>query len=223
MTESAAQIDTPAGDESSTTDDNVTLLHDDPAQVEADAKAAVDAKAAEESTEKSEADAKAAADEKAAADKAEANPTEYTDFTMPEGVEMDADLSGELKGLANEYKLDQDGAQKFADLGAKLLQKQSSALADSVAQWAVDTKADKEIGGDGFDENLAIAAKARDAFGTPELTELLDGSGLGNHPEMVRWFVRVGKAIGEDRLVAGNVSTTAAEATHEKRLYPEMN
>ncbi len=220
MTESAAQIDTPAGDESSTTDDNVTLLHDDPAQVEADAKAAVDAKAAEDA-ETAETEVKAKAD--AVADKAEAKPTEYTDFTMPEGVEMDADLSGELKGLANEYKLDQDGAQKFADLGAKLMQKQSSALADSVAQWAVDTKADKEIGGDGFDENLAIAAKARDAFGTPELTELLDGSGLGNHPEMVRWFVRVGKAIGEDRLVAGNVSTTAAEATHEKRLYPEMN
>jgi hypothetical protein len=49
-----------------------------------------------------------------------------------------------------------------------------------------------------------VAKKALDAFGTAELRSLLNESGLGNHPEVIRFMFRAGKAISEDSMVTGN-------------------
>jgi hypothetical protein len=48
-----------------------------------------------------------------------------------------------------------------------------------------------------------VAKKALDAFGTAELRSLLNESGLGNHPEVIRFMFRAGKAISEDSMVTG--------------------
>jgi hypothetical protein len=48
-----------------------------------------------------------------------------------------------------------------------------------------------------------VAKKALDAFGTTELRSLLNESGLGNHPEVIRFMFRAGKAISEDSMVTG--------------------
>jgi hypothetical protein len=66
------------------------------------------------------------------------------------------------------------------------------------------SKTDQEFGGEKLSENLSVAKKALDAFGTPELRKLLDDSGLGNHPEVIRMMYRAGKAISEDRFVGGS-------------------
>jgi hypothetical protein len=50
-------------------------------------------------------------------------------------------------------------------------------------------------------ENLSVAKKALDAFGSPELRVLLEQSGLGNNPEVIRFMFRAGKAISEDSFV----------------------
>ena len=69
---------------------------------------------------------------------------------------------------------------------------------------------DKEFGGPALAENLSVAKKALDAFGTAELRTLLNESGLGNHPEIVRLFFRAGKAISEDRVVTGSTGQAKA-------------
>jgi hypothetical protein len=66
-----------------------------------------------------------------------------------------------------------------------------------------NSKGDKEFGGDKLSENLGVAKKALDAFGTAELRSLLNQSGLGDHPEVIRFMYRAGKAISEDRFVGG--------------------
>ena len=71
-------------------------------------------------------------------------------------------------------------------------------------EWLETSKADKEFGGEKLPENLGVARKALDAFATPELCKLLDETGLGNHPEVIRMFFRAGKAISEDKFVGGN-------------------
>lgn len=43
-----------------------------------------------------------------------------------------------------------------------------------------------------------------DKFGSPELKQYLNETGLGNHPELVRIFANIGKAMSEDGLVTGN-------------------
>lgn len=153
-------------------------------------------------------------------------PEEYADFTVPEGMTLDTEAIGELKVLAKEKNLGQEDTQKFVDLGAKIVQKVESQYKDQIANvqagWLEATKTDKEFGGDNLQENVAVAKKALDAFGTPELSKLLTESGLGNNPEIIRVLYRVGKAVSEDRLVPGDkkpggAGKTAADTFYDKK------
>lgn len=152
-------------------------------------------------------------------------PEQYEDFAAPEGVALDTELVGDLKTLAKELNLSQADAQRVADLGPKLMQKlqgqQTEALAQARQAWADAAKADKEIGGDGFAENLAVAKKALEAFGTPELRSLLNESGIGNNPEVIRFMVRAGKAISPDTFVPGGQRTGSTDPA--KTMFPNMN
>jgi hypothetical protein len=99
--------------------------------------------------------------------------------------------------------------------------RQAEAHAQLVETWTEQVKTDKEIGGDKLDQNLGIARKAIDTFGSPELKALLNSTGLGNHPEVVKLAFKVGKAISEDRFVTG--SPKGAETDMAKKLFPNMN
>ncbi len=156
----------------------------------------------------------------------EGAPEQYEDFTMPEGVAIDTETSGELKVLAKELGLPQASAQKIADLGVKLQQRWSTQQAEQLkaaaVQWEADARADKELGGDKFDANLGVAKKALDAFASSEFKTLLKESGLGNHPEVIRMFHRVGKAISEDKVLTGK-APDGAPRDPAKTLYPNQN
>jgi len=152
----------------------------------------------------------------------EAQAPESYDLKMPEGVELDKAAADEFTAIAKEMKLPADAAQKLADVGAKMAQRQVEAHAKLVESWTESVKTDKEIGGDKLAENLGIARKALDQFGTPELKDVLNMTGFGNHPAVIRAFYKIGKAISEDGFVKG--STPSAAATDiAKRMFPTMN
>lgn len=153
--------------------------------------------------------------------KLEGAPDKY-EFKAPEGQEFDPDVLGEFSEAAKDANLSNDAAQKMLDrIAPAMAAKQAKVIEDGKAAWAESSKADKEFGGDKLNENLAVAKKARDAFGTPELKSLLDESGLGNHPEVIRFFFRAGKAISEDNFVGGGQGSTQP-ATAQK-LYSASN
>lgn len=139
--------------------------------------------------------------------KSDAKPIEYGEFAAAEGVTLDQDAVGEFKALASDAKLTQEQAQKVVDIGVKLQQKwaaqQTQAMETARTQWAEASNTDKEFGGEKLAENLAVAKAALDKFGSPELKQLLNDSGLGNHPEVIRFFYRAGRAISDDRLIGG--------------------
>lgn len=136
---------------------------------------------------------------------------------------LDNAVIDQFSEVARELNLSQDAAQKVLDkMGPVIAARQSEQIEAARNQWAEDAKADKEFGGEKLQENLSYAKKALDAYATPELRTLLNDSGLGNHPEIIRAFVRAGKAISEDRLVTGAQGTTTA-AHDPKRLYPNSN
>lgn len=197
-----------------------------PEAAKADAPPASEQAAVQEPKAESQPEAKPdAKDDKGEAPKAE-EPAELSDFNAPEGINMDTEAAGEFKSLAKELGLKQEGAQKVADVGFKLLQKweakQSEAIQSMKSEWINGTKTDKEIGGDKLNENLAVAKKALDAFGTPELRTLLNESGLGNHPEIVRAFYKAGKAISEDRFVSGSAPNNTGDRDLAGSLYPNQ-
>jgi hypothetical protein len=147
-------------------------------------------------------------------------------FIFEGDVDVDATSLEDLKALAKDLKLPLDQAQRIADLGQKQaqrwLQAQEQAIQDATAQWIEQVKTDKELGGEAFNANLATAKTALTRFGSPELTKLLDESRLGNHPEVIRFFHRVGKALGDDTLVPGG-RTTNRPANPAQRLYDNSN
>lgn len=153
-------------------------------------------------------------------------PEKY-EFKTAEGQAIEGAFLGEFEGIARELGLSQEQANKVAELGMKMSKdfgvQQEQAMSAASEQWQASVTADKEIGGDKLQENLAIAKKALADFGTPELGELLEKSKLGNHPEVIRFMVRAGKAISQDsKVVTGGVNRTAYE-TAATRMYPNMN
>lgn len=132
----------------------------------------------------------------------QASPETYSDFTLPEGVELDEKLMNEVKPLFEEVGMTKDQAQKFVDLHAKVVQEgarqQAEQFSELVNGWQKQAKADKEFGGDKFDENVGVARSAVDKLGTPEFKQLMEDHGVGNHPEMIRFMWNVGKLMKED-------------------------
>ncbi len=149
----------------------------------------------------------------AATDQAATGAPEAYAFNAPEGTALDEAVTGAFGEVAKELNLTQDGAQKVLD---KVLPVMAARAADQVAAtkagWLAASKADKEIGGQKFTENLGIAKTARDAFASPELIKLLDESGLSDHPEFIRMFHKAGKAMSEETFVGGRQASATSTA-----------
>lgn len=151
--------------------------------------------------------------------KPEGAPEKY-EFTAGEGVELDAEALKDFEPVARDLNLTNEQAQKLVDAYPKILagvqQRQAEAWQKQTEGWAETVKADKEIGGDKLTANLSAAQRALDQFGTPELKEYLNATGLGNHPDLVKTFVKIGKAMSEDGMVTGKESgqRSAAEVLY---------
>lgn len=155
-------------------------------------------------------------------------PEEYEPFEVPEGVELAGEVVDEFKALAKAKNLPQADAQDFINIGAKHAQSMYDKMLDNhvqqIATWGEEAKADPEIGGPKYIENVQLAKKAVERFGTPALREALEFSGLGNHPEMIRAFTRIGKAISESSLHGmGAAPSAGRELSLEERMYPSQS
>lgn len=150
-------------------------------------------------------------------------PEKY-EFKMPEGLAVDQVVADKLAAYAKGLKLSGPQAQQLADMGAEMVQRQVEAHQKTVAGWADSVRTDPEIGGDKLTENMVLARLTRETFGSPELVTILDSSGLGNHPEMVKLFIRIGKGLSEDKFVKGRASATGAgsESDTAAAMYPTM-
>lgn len=139
------------------------------------------------------------------------NPPEDLKYElkMPEGVEFDSKhVEDFTKFSKDELKLPPDQAQKLLEWYGKTVQTNAKSMEtvwkETNDGWIKSAREDKEIGGDKFDANLAIAKQALKKFGSPELTEALNYTGAGNHPELIKFFYKVAKATGEDTMTSSD-------------------
>ena len=156
-------------------------------------------------------------------DKKQEVPESYEDFKLPEGVVKDGPMLEAFVPLAKEAGLSQEMAQKFVDMGSKLVldsqQAAQKAWSDVTTKWAAEIKADPEFGGAKFKENAGLAIKALNKYGDPETRKYLDGSRIANNPGLFKFMVRVGRTLDEDKLFEGGAAKS--EVSTAKTIYPD--
>ena len=118
-----------------------------------------------------------------------------------------AGLTAKQAGLVH------DGFVALAGQGA-----QAQAQARTQARTETETALKQEYGV-AYDARLELSRRAMVQFGGEELKAYLEQSGLGNHPALVKAFVKIGALIGEDGLKggkpAGGGTLSPAEAKAE--------
>lgn len=142
-----------------------------------------------------------------------AAPEKY-EFTAGKDQELDKEAVAAFEPIARELGLSNEQAQKIVDVYGstimpQIMKQQNEAWQQQTAEWAETIKADKELGSV---ESIGNAQKAMDQFGTPELKQYLNDSGLGNHPELFRILSRIGKAMSEDGFVSGSSENARSAA-----------
>lgn len=139
----------------------------------------------------------------------EDQPIQYTDFTMPEGFELNGDDSKILQELGQQFKMPQEAVQKLVDLGVQMQQRQIQEQQKAISSWVDAAKADAEYGGDKLQQSLLTAQKAFTLPRGDKISKILLNSGLGNHPDVIGFMTEVGKLLQPDNIVTGKGSNTA--------------
>jgi hypothetical protein len=137
-------------------------------------------------------------------------PDKY-DLKLPEKTLLAPERLQGVAEYSKKHGLSQEAAQGLVDRENEAVMSYAKAYEDSVNEnidsWESKTKADKEIGGVHFAENIGHAKRALESFGSQELKQALSQTGLGNHPELIRMFSKIGRQMAPDKLVApGSVS-----------------
>ena len=141
---------------------------------------------------------------------------------MPQGYEgYNQDLSDWFRQEAHSAKIPAAMAQRMHDsFVERMMGQENDMVLDrqrTFEDWGNELK--KEYG-TAFDEKVGLARRAVRAFGSEELTGLLDESGLGNHPEMIRAFAKIGAELSsgqqfKDAETSGAFGMTPEDAQAE--------
>ncbi len=147
----------------------------------------------------------------------------YENLQPADGVSFASADWDTFKRLAAELKLSPEQIEKLVAFEASCAQRKTQAELDEKHQqsatWAQQTRA---LYGAGLEQEIAFALRAANTFGGPELRTLLEETGLGNHPVIIRTLSGIGRTISEDAS-AGGVPSAPQDKTFAQALYGKRN
>lgn len=145
-------------------------------------------------------------------------PQRY-ELAAPKGHSTSAGVLKAFSAAAFDAGLTEEVAQKLlAKVVPDLAAVHTEQIKSEREAWAKAIKLDKELGGDKADEVAGQSKKVVTTFGDAELQQLLEESGLGDHPAFRRFTFKISKGISEDKIENGG--TTTGDETLAKRLFP---
>jgi hypothetical protein len=129
--------------------------------------------------------------------------------------------------IAKELKLDQGSAQKMVDVFVEMQESDAKQarqeFLDLQQDWLKELDKNPDFGGDNKDETLKLANKVVGRFGGDDLRAVLNDTGMGNHHQLIMTFARIGRLMGEDRLVtAGDKTISRNPKSDGEIFYPNM-
>lgn len=148
-------------------------------------------------------------------------PEKYADFVLPENMSMNPEAIAKATAAFRDMNLSQENAQKLVTIQADYAKATESAALESLEKKVTTWKEEStKMFGNDYEKEFGTAAKAIARFGTPELRQFLNDTGIGNYPELVKFFNKVGKSVSEDNPVDG---IKAGEPKSDAEvLYPKM-
>ena len=120
---------------------------------------------------------------------------------IPEGFELDQTRMDSFTELAKESGLSQEKASKLAAYGIQLMQESAGAVqqqfVERVNAWGEQAKT--ELGAE-FNNTVRLAASGIEVMEKqiPELRTMLNETGAGNHPVMIKAMAMIGKLVAEE-------------------------
>lgn len=126
-----------------------------------------------------------------------------------EGFDVDEKMLEGLTPVFKKHNLTQGAVQELAAAYAPLMKAQVEAIREKalsdfqseIKGWKDQTI--KDLGAD-WQKEMSFAAKFIDKFGGDDVRAILEDTGAGNHPAIVKLFVAAGKAISSDSFVDSN-------------------
>lgn len=156
-----------------------------------------------------------AVDNKQAAPQSE---TKY-DLKLPEKNPLDDKAVNSIVEFAKQRGLTNDIAQSVLDRQIDAVnafkQSQLEVVESTKAKWLEDVKSDKEIGGEALSKNVEMAKRVVERFGSEQFRKDLEATGFGNHPELIRVFSRIGRAMSDDTFVHPSFSGAGKRSMEE--------
>lgn len=151
------------------------------------------------------------------------DPPSYDNLKLPENCSAAPETLEAFKTLAREINLTEEQAQKLveyeASLAARGADEADEEKRQTLERWAEQTRT---LYGAKLEEELSYALRAADAFGGPDFRALLEDTGLGNHPVIIRTLAGIGKAVSEDVFPGGHPAAPR-DKTFSEALYGKNN
>lgn len=132
-------------------------------------------------------------------------PADATEYKLPDG--LPEDTQEWYKNTALKAGLTLDQAKAVADEYVMLERQKMEAVETEdklrSEEWVGELK--KEFGS-AFDKQIEIAKRGLKEFGGDEVVDMLNRTGLGDNPAVVKMFAKIGRELLEDSVVQADKS-----------------
>ena len=153
--------------------------------------------------------------------KAEPEKAEPYTLTAPEGYPISEKELSDFNRHCLEVGMTKEQAEKSLEMLHSNFKATQEAFEAQRRDWVAEIKSDKEFGGEKFSASVADAKRALAQFDADgAVRTMLDATGYGDNPAVIRLFARIGRAMGEDRMIGGKGGKETRPL--EERLYPYM-
>lgn len=154
-------------------------------------------------------------------------PLTAESLTIPEGFEVQPELSEKFLEILNGDMSPQDRANALLALHGETLtsasEANSKAWEDMQTEWKEEAKGDPDIGGAKLQPTLAGIGKLLNEFGNEEVRNVFNLTGAGNNVHIIKFLDKIANVLTEGQFFkAGSPGGADEPDAAAKRMFPSM-
>ena len=159
-------------------------------------------------------------------DPADLIPDTY-DITTSTGEQLNGEDLDKLNQVCKKAGITQKQAQMlfsaYENDVSNFNQQLQSSYNQQLQSWRDAVMNDRELGQENFEKTKANIKNVISRFGSSELSDFLNKSGLGYNPDFVRFVNKVGSLISNDNnFIGGNTNPQVSEADRQKEMLMKL-